>query len=142
MKMTKQDVSRASDFIEFTLHVNALKKSEETLKKESADAKQKGHDDHENHDNHKHNHAFEFELDLNPFLRIYEKEERVLKIHHMKCFFEYMVSFMERLEDLDDCDRISRVYHKQNSPSLTNISYTSSFNGDLPPPKNPKDPMR
>lgn len=143
MTLTKQDISHAKNFIEFNLKVNAHKKSNEALrkaKKENPDAVMyhKATAAHAKKDTPViYDECLEIELDLNPYGRIFDKGEAILKPKELKAFFQYMISFIDRLEKVKkkDARTITKVSFKQNSPAIFNISYATSLNGDAPPPK-------
>jgi len=143
MTLTKQDLSHAKNFIEFSLKVNAHTRNNAYVakaKKENPGAVLY-HKATAAHLRKKKpvifDECLEIELDLNPYGRIFEKGEPVLKPKELKAFFEYMISFIDRLEKVKkkDSKAITKVSFKQNSPATFNISYASSFNGDMPPPK-------
>jgi hypothetical protein len=143
MTLTKQDLSHAKTFIEFDLKVNAHTRNSEAIKK----AKKENPDAvlyHKASAAHAKankpvifDECLEIELDLNPYGRIFDKGQPVLKAKELKAFFQYMVSFIERLEKVKkrDARAITKVSFKQNSPAIFNISYATSLNGDAPPPK-------
>ena len=120
--MKKPEVEKNARFVEFSLQFFAMKVPRKDVK-------------------------VEFELDLNPFLRLFEKDEEILKTRDMKKVFEYLIDFMDRLERLKKIEKrsrkgpISKVMFRENSPATANISFSSSYNGDLPPSKGGKGAM-
>jgi hypothetical protein len=143
MTLTKQDISHAKNFIEFNLKVNAHTRNKEAMrkaKKENPGAVlyHKATAAHAKANKPViFDECLEIELDLNPYGRIFNKGDAVLKPKELKAFFQYMVSFIERLEKVKkkDARAITKVSFKQNSPATFNISYATSLNGDAPPPK-------
>ncbi|HEY5750186.1 MAG TPA: hypothetical protein VIU12_29170 [Chryseolinea sp.] len=143
MTLTKQDLSHAKNFIEFNLKVNAHTRNKEALqkiKKENPGAVlyHKATSAHAKSNKPViFDECLEIELDLNPYGRIFDKGEPILKPKELKAFFQYMISFVDRLEKIKkkDARAITKVSFKQNSPATFNISYATSLNGDMPPPK-------
>lgn len=100
-----------TEITQFTLKVNMYEKGKESL--------------------------LEIDLDLNPYDKIYEKDEVVLNEKHIKQVFEYITGRLFKSLQRSKAgkfERIGRIRLKKNSPASLNVTYVSSHNGDMKPP--------
>lgn len=90
----------------------------------------------------------EVDFDLNPYAKIFDRNDVILNESRVKEIFNYITGNLfksiksicaksgrkSRSLPSRSFERIGRILVKKNSPESVNVSYVSSHNGDMRPP--------